>query len=68
MIAALVLALTPGFAAAAAGFEVAVGSVRDAATGAALGGATLTFTPLGTDQGHPPGPIRTNGGGRFATP
>ncbi len=54
---------------AAADFVVAVGGVRDACTGAHLGGAVLTFAPVGTPQ-SPPGPpnrVATNAGGRFST-
>lgn len=53
---------------AAATFELAIGGVRDACTGAPLGGASLTFTPVGTSD-HPPAPIRiaTNPGGQFET-
>lgn len=52
----------------AATFELAVGGVRDACTGAHLGGAALTFTQVGTSE-HPPSPIRvtTNPGGQFQT-
>lgn len=64
--------VTLGFATAgtsdAATFALAIGGVRDACTGAHLGGASLTFAPVGT-SGHPPSPIRiaTNRGGQFAT-
>jgi hypothetical protein len=53
-------------AAAAADFQLAIGGVRDACTGAHLGGALLTFTEA---IEHPPAPIRvaTNPGGEFAT-
>lgn len=56
-------------AAAAAGFEHAIGGVRNACTGAHLGGALLTFVPTGTPE-LPPGPptrVTTNPGGQFAT-
>ena len=53
-------------AAAAADFQLAIGGVRNACTGAHLGGALLTFTEA---VEHPPAPIRvtTNPGGEFAT-
>ncbi len=66
------LVVTLGFATAgtsdAATFELAIGGVRDACSGAHLGGASLTFTPVGTSE-HPPAPIRiaTNSGGQFET-
>jgi len=66
------LVVTLGFATArtsdAATFELAIGGVRDACNGAHLGGASLTFTPVGTWE-HPPSPIRiaTNPGGQFET-
>ena len=66
------LVVTLGFATAgtsdAATFELAIGGVRDACTGAHLGGASLTFTPVGTSE-HPPSPIHivTNPGGQFET-
>lgn len=66
------LVVTLNFATArasdAATFELAVGGVRDACSGAHLGGASLTFTQLGTSE-HPPSPIRiaTNPGGQFKT-
>ncbi len=66
------LVVTLNFATAgtsdAATFALAIGGVRDACTGAHLGGASLTFTPVGTSE-HPPAPIRiaTNPGGQFRT-
>ncbi len=62
------LQLTTVGTSAAATFELAIGGVRDACTGAHLGGATLTFTRIDT-AGHPPSPIRiaTNPGGQFET-
>jgi len=60
------MALTPAAdAATPASFQLAIGGVRDACTGAHLGGAVLTFTEA---VEHPPAPIRvtTNPGGQFA--
>jgi hypothetical protein len=54
-------------AAGQARLEVAVGGVRDACTGAHLGGAALTFTQSGTPELPPSPPVRvtTNHGGQF---
>lgn len=64
------MALAPAAGAAnAANFELAIGGVRDACTGAHLGGAALTFTQAGTPE-MPPGPpvrVTTNSGGQFKT-
>ena len=54
-------------AAGQARFAVAVGGVRDACTGAHLGGAALTFTQSGTAEMLPGPPVlvTTNHGGQF---
>lgn len=73
----LLIALTLGATALApaadaantAGFELAIGKVENACTGAHLGGAMLTFAPVGA-PGLPPGPptrVQTNPGGHFQT-
>jgi len=62
------LSLATAEASDAATFELAIGGVHDACTGAHLGEGALTFTRIGTSE-HPPSPIRivTNRGGQFET-